>query len=303
MCVNYPQDLESRDNSESISPMSYLFQRIRLSEICRAIVDSLPRFLDIESVNYDHIMALDSQFEAMAANLPPLSHLNHPSHTPLSPQVIIHQYLVHLGIHTRRSKLHQPFLVRGFIEPKYAYSRNACLRSARTVLEVFHMLEDRKESLACIPGRLGMVVHHIFMATVVLVMDLCFNKASHEKQEQEAQRQEEVMQACRILDKLKQESTLAKKFLDPLMEILQKHKSRYGVHQPLVPGPVTASGHDHSIPSLVDNNSETLPMANEDWAFDQMMQNYIDLGPSVDVPVWDDLLADFDSYNAGGNDL
>lgn len=147
-----------------------------------------------------------------------------------------------------------------------------------------------------------MVVHHVFMATVVLVMDLCFNKAGHEEQEQEAQRQEEVMQACRILDKLKQESALAKKFLDPLMETLQKHRSRHGVHQQsLVPEPATASGHD--VPSPINNDAETLPVVNEDWAFDQMMQNYIDLGPGVDVPVWDDLLADFDSYNAGGNDL
>lgn len=163
------------------------------------------------------------------------------------------------------------------------------------------MLEDRKDSLACIPGRLGMVVHHVFMATVVLVMDLCFNKAGHEEQEQ--QRQEEVMHACRILDKLKQESALAKKFLDPLMETLQKHKSRHRdvQSQSLAPGPGNAGRHD--VPSSPVDNPEAIRMANDDWAFDQMIQNYIDFGPSVDVPIWDDLLADFDSYHAGGNDL
>lgn len=106
--------------------------------------------------------------------------------------------LIHLGIHTRRSKLHQPFLVRGFTELKYAFSRNACLHSACTVLEVCHMLEEKKDDLAFIPARPGTVVHHVFMAAVVPVMDLCFNEVDgHEEQ-----RQAEVMRACRMLDEL-----------------------------------------------------------------------------------------------------
>jgi hypothetical protein len=38
----------------------------------------------------------------------------------------------------------------------------------------------------------------------------------------------------------------------------------------------------------------------------EMMQNYIDLGPNMDIPRWDDLFADLDSHQAmdiGGNDF
>lgn len=54
MCVDYPQDHEKQEDS-GFTPLSisYLVQCIRLSEIRRTIVDSLPRFLeDIEMVNY-----------------------------------------------------------------------------------------------------------------------------------------------------------------------------------------------------------------------------------------------------------
>lgn len=46
--------------------------------------------------------------------------------------------------------------------------------------------------------------------------------------------------------------------------------------------------------------------SNDDWGFDEMMQNYIDLGTNVEVPVWDSLFTDFDSYRAlasGGNEF
>lgn len=140
------------------------------------------------------------------------------------------------------------------------------------------------------------------MATVALVMDLCFNNAGHDER-----RLAEVMGACSILEDLTLESAMARRFLLPLMAVLQKHSSRLRSTAPTsrVPGPAAAGDRDVHAPCAVDSR-ETLLASNEapmfdNWGFDQMMQNYIDLGPtSVDGPVWDDLLAEFDSCHAGG---
>lgn len=316
MRVKYPENHDNHDpaNPEFFS-VSYFHQRIRLSEICRAVVDSLPHFFDgIESVNYEQIISLDSKFKDLINNLPAFFQLDKESDLYYtSPQLTIQCYLIHLGIYTRISRLHQPFLVRGFTDPKYAFSRIACLNSSRAVLKICHTLEEKKDDLALIPARLGTVVHHVFMATVVFVMDLCSNKVEG----CEEQRQAEVTQACRMLDGLKNDSTMAAQFLNPLMEILQKHKDKLhsqstvpsneptdvGIDQSHGPlkhsqgqGYPYGSGQDASATASGQRTGMEQPHAN-DWEFDQMMQQYIDLGQTIDAPTWDNLFADFDSHH------
>ncbi|KAJ5555319.1 hypothetical protein N7461_003789 [Penicillium sp. DV-2018c] len=316
MRVNHPQDEEDRDHNDgnlALLSTSYFLQRVRLSEICRAVVDSLPQFEDVENVDYRQIISLDGKFEELIKTLPAFFRLDDRSdlyHT--APHLAIQRYLIHLGIHTRRSRLHQSFLVRGFTDQKYAFSRDACLNSSRTVLEICRTLEEEKNSLASIPARLATVVHHLFMATVVLVVDLCSTKVEGF----EEQRQAEVTQACRMLDDLKNDSTMAARFLNPLMEILQKHKDRLH-HQSAVSAraptdsrisqslrdplrvfhePLSDIGQDTSA-NPGGQRAATGQSYADDWEFDHMMQQYIDLGQNIDGPTWNNLFDDFDSYH------
>ena len=310
MRVNYPQEPGSRDDVPS--SISFLLQVIRLSEICRTVVDTVPSiFEDTEQANYEQITTLDTQFEDFINTLPPFFALDWKNDDNIDPPIATQRYLIHLGTHTRRSKLHQPFLVRGFTEPKYAYSRTACLRSARTILEVCRIFQEKQGNVAYMPARLGAVVHHVFTAAVILVMDLCFNKVDGD----EEQRQDEVMRACRMLDELKRDSPMAAKFLGPLMEILQKYKVRLQAQDPIpstsLPAQqssfraTAANTHTYSIatPATLDTRTAA---PSDGWDFDQMMQNYIDMAQNANVPVWDDLFAEVGSYNtlgSGSNDF
>ncbi|KFX97534.1 hypothetical protein O988_04814 [Pseudogymnoascus sp. VKM F-3808] len=352
MHVRYPQivsgDLiaqsdQSNGSESTPTSMAYFLQRIRLSEICRTIVDSIPRYVDdIDMIDYDQIVALDDQFEDLIKRFPVFFHLDEESRL-LSrgtdhkfPHIATQRYLIHLGVLNRRCKLHQPYLRRGFVESKYAFSRDMCLRSARNALEVNRVLEKTKSDLGCAPARFGTVVHHVFMATVVLVMDLCFNKIEG----QEEQRQAEVMGACRMLREAKQDSVLSKMFLDPLMDILQKHRALVLSDQkPLSSSPPTVNNScalpDKRIydtlksvsqqplrfPSVSSGNQCTdniSPMApprpasqqyhmtetHDCTGIDEIMQNYIDFGPNMDIPRWNELFADLDSHKAmDGNDF
>ncbi|OJJ76875.1 hypothetical protein ASPBRDRAFT_201952 [Aspergillus brasiliensis CBS 101740] len=336
MHVNQPQYPESRDNDAgdvlSLST-SYFLQRVRLAEICRAVVDSLSPFEMIENANYEQIIFLDGKFEDLIRSLPAFFRLGEGSgHLYNAPQLTLQRYLIHLGIYTRRSRLHQPFMVWGFTDPKYTFSRNACLSSSRAVLQICYTLEEKKDDLELIPARLATVVHHVFMATVMLVMDLCSNKVEGF----EEQRQTEVTRACRMLDSLKHDSAMAAKLAQPLMEILQKHKERIqqsqSSTQPLrvsvppsdsrvsqVSPDLSTDFHRYMSNTTGQHTSATTasggsqPAARteheqqqsyvDDWEFDAMMQQYIDLGQNIDGPSWGSLFDDLDSHHrtdAGG---
>ncbi|EJP64647.1 Putative Zn(II)2Cys6 transcription factor [Beauveria bassiana ARSEF 2860] len=329
MHVNQPDYLESCDNDAgNVSPStSYFIQRVRLAEICRAVVDSLPPLEMIENANYEQVVLLDGKFEDLITSLPAFFRLDQGSELLYTaPQLTLQCCLIHLGIHTRRSRLHQPFVVAGFADTKYTFSRNACLNSSRAVLQICYKLEEKKDDLELIPARFATVVHHVFMAAVVLVMDLCSNKVEG----LEEQRQAEVTRACRMLDSLKQDSAMAAKLAHPLMEILQKHKQRLQQSQssamplPVVlphadnrtnqvsldpsndfHGPLsnhigqyasstTASGADHQ--PAVQTEHQQQPCAN-DREFDAMMQQYIDLSQFIDGPSWGSLFDDLDSHH------
>ena len=331
---HYPESCENDAGDVSLLSTSYFLQRVRLAETCRAVVDSLPLSKTIENVSYERIILLDGKFEDLIRSLPAFFRLDQGSELfYTAPQLTLQRYLIHLGIYTRRSRLHQPFVVAGFTDPKYTFSRNACLNSSRSVLQICYQLEEKKDDLELIPAKLATVVHHVFMATVVLVMDLCSNKVEG----LEEQRQAEVTRACRMLDSLKQDSAMAAKLAQPLIEILQKHKERLQQSQSstmrltvvgppdthrisqIFPNP--SSDFHRSLPTTIDQYASATtasgagqqPAAQseheqqqpyvEDWEFDSMMQQYIDLGQNTDRPSWDSLFDDLDSHNmtdAGG---
>ena len=331
---HYPESCENDAGDVSLLSTSYFLQRVRLAETCRAVVDNLPLSKIIENASYEQIILLDGKFEDLIRSLPAFFRLDQGSELSYTaPQLTLQRYLIHLGIYTRRSRLHQPFVVAGLTDPKYTFSRNACLNSSRAVLQICYQLEEKKDDLELIPAKLATVVHHVFMATVVLVMDLCSNKVEG----LEEQRQAEVTRACRMLDSLKQDSAMAAKLAQPLIEILQKHKERLQQSQSstmrltvvgppdthrisqIFPNP--SSDFHRSLPTTIDQYASATtasgagqqPAAQseheqqqpyvEDWEFDSMMQQYIDLGQNTDRPSWDSLFDDLDSHNmtdAGG---
>lgn len=308
----YPESCQGDAGNALLLSTSYFLQRVRLAEICRAVVDSLSPIGRIDKANYEQVIFLDGKFEDLITTLPDFFQLDHRSELLYTaPQLTLQRYLIHLGIYTRRSRLHQPFVVAGFTDPKYTISRNACLNCSRAVLQICYQLEETKDDLELIPARLATVVHHVFMAAVVLVMDLCSNKMEGF----EEQRQEEVNRACRMLDGLKQDSAMAAKLAHPLMEILQRHKQRIQQSQSsAMPLPVAAPLFDSRISQISPDPSidfhGSLPHATSqytptttasvglqqpatgtevgqqsgvrDLEFDAMMQQYIDLGQTID---------------------
>lgn len=126
------------------------------------------------------------------------------------------RHMAHFGIHTRISRLHRPYLVRGAQDPRYAYSRMVCLRSARTVIELGKKMTTQIQDLASI--KIWSVNHHVFVSTVILVMDYCFNRDEPRAKE----RKEEILECFRILESSREDSTIATRGLQKLRTMLRE---------------------------------------------------------------------------------
>jgi len=66
----------------------------------------------------------------------------------------------------------------------------------------------------------------LFMAAVVLLLDVCFNgnAGGRREHEEDDPRKTEVVQAFRILEEAKQQTDMASRLLDALMTVVRKHR-------------------------------------------------------------------------------
>ncbi|KAH0835327.1 putative Zn(II)2Cys6 transcription factor [Fonsecaea pedrosoi] len=323
--VNKPMNVNDEDLREGTVPidkplseptiMSYYIQRIKLADICRSVVDLMPlSSLELGTVDYQDVIRLDSKFESFLQELPSFFKID--EHHIRESEPVMRRYprmqvqRLTLGMigHTRRCKLHQPFLIRRAVQRHYDYSRHISLKSARAVIRMKTLirLDEPGSFMAAVAKNTG-VVYHIFMATIVLVMDLCFNEAA--EGEDDAARKAEVAEACRMLEEAKSQSGMAHEFLESLLDVLRKHK----VHLQASDLPAPRAASEPSAQQLVQppipldpGGQQAPPPYDSTWGsedisqhylsdFDEIWKEYVELGPKMGMPSWDSLFSDLDS--------
>ncbi|KAJ8058966.1 hypothetical protein OCU04_011950 [Sclerotinia nivalis] len=208
--------------------MTYSTFRLQLSIICREIVDAMQNLgCEIHELPYETVLSFDKKLNSIMLNFPPAFRLDTKSRTQHKdldakyPSLAVQRTAGHFGLQTRLTRLHRPYLARGAHDPRYSYSRMVCLRSARSVIELGTELTDRGKKQNFHPVRMWTVTHHIFVATVILVMDFCLNKDDPRSEERKA----EIMGAFTILESCQKTSTMAKRGLQQLRDILRRGTS------------------------------------------------------------------------------
>jgi hypothetical protein len=131
----------SRPLSEP-TEMTYSIGKIELAQAIRELVDEAGKSgLEVEEMSYDQILRFDRRFNEILDGLPWFYKMDEASRrksAPLEkerPYIAWQRSFIHFGFHTRLSRLHRPYLARGYKDPRYAYSRMICLRSARMVMK------------------------------------------------------------------------------------------------------------------------------------------------------------------------
>ncbi|TVY15305.1 putative transcription factor lepB [Lachnellula arida] len=247
--------------------MSFSLQRLRSSEISRRMVDRTPLMMGLAGgPSHDVVMDIDTEYQTLLNDAPPFFSMSVADLTTtyqLSPSRAAN--IAHQG--------------RSFVDPAYASSRDICLRSARLVIQTESQLEKsgiaatRYSFLACLVA--------VFMASIVVLIDLCYNKAPC----QQEQHRGELAEAIRILEQARHKSETAARFLDSLMHVLRKHKvlapKRAGAGSEQLSGAAMAynamSGQPVAVASsstLGINEAGSIDMADDAFANGEDLSSY-----------------------------
>ena len=295
---------------------SYLIQRMRLATVCRRVVDMMPlNPSNPDAIPYSQFLELDEDFQTLLDDLPYFFKLDPESRRMAQnvhqkyPHIAIQKYMINMTANTRRCKLHQPFLVRGFTIPTYRHSRDVCLHSARTVLQIKkEMAADRLFASAL--ANLSGINCHIFFAAIVLVMDLYFNKTgsgSDRDEMTEEERKQDVWEVCNMLKEAKDTnvSLVAARFLASLTEVLRKHRVRVeGIEDAADNEPWEVYAWKamtcFRIPPAGYADQEPMTAPGRTWQdhplpdFDDVFQGYIDQGPKFEITDWEHLFSELE---------
>jgi hypothetical protein len=226
-CIERPID--------SPTDMSYNIAKLHLAGAIREVVDeACAQGLDVDEVDYSTILSFDRKFQDCLSILPwfycndEVSRRRAKQIDKERPSISWQRNMVHFGFNTRLSRLHRPYLAKGYDNPQFAYSRMMCLRSARMVIEMEQNMRDTAGGINPDSGRLWIITHHFFVATVTLVMDYC----CHRNDPQAADRKAEIMRCYQILERSQEESAVARKGLANLKQVMREWKSKTGPEEP-----------------------------------------------------------------------
>ncbi|KAJ9490208.1 hypothetical protein VN97_g3070 [Penicillium thymicola] len=331
MVVKQPLNVEDEDidHSENGVPLStptamtYSLCRSKLAVVCRHIVDEMAYYhFHEQEVPYEKILELDQKLHKISAELPSFFRFDQTSRREYSalyrerPTLAWQRALVQQGYHSRLCRLHRHYLVRGAKDPKYSYSHVVALRSARKVLEVKRIMDEEYPVFTPHSSVIWAVMHHVFMAAAILLIDVCFNWDDILAEK----RKEEVLDACRMLSRAQQSSPIAREGIKAMMGILRKHwkhekrvssrdlqepsassnsnSTTLNASQPGIPTPASLDPKSVTFPSEISNGQSTVysseyallsPLPLEDlWA--EMLESSANV--ELSTPDWTDLLTE-----------
>ncbi|KAI8653003.1 hypothetical protein NCS55_01283500 [Fusarium keratoplasticum] len=192
MRVNYPSNVDDEmmkpfdpiPNFPLSTPtgMTCFLHRIKLADLCREIVDTIPPMMDeFLEADYEVILGLDKKLNDLLTNLPIFFRLDPESIRQSQdicrerPYITWQRIVLHFGLHARICRLHRSYHLEGWWNPKYAYSRSASVHSAHQVLELRRMMDGPTAAGGFRAERFWVVLQHVTMAAVTLGTDLSFN--------------------------------------------------------------------------------------------------------------------------------
>jgi hypothetical protein len=203
--------------------MTYTICKIQLATAIREIVDTASRAgVEVEELPYDQLLEFDRKLNSDLDGAPWFYKLDDASIQRSKiveaerPHILLERTTLHFGYHTRICRLHRPYLARGYKDPRYAYSRMMCLRSARIVIKMGQKMQELAVGFNADCGRNWIVAHHVFVATTILVMDHC----NHRGDPQADTRKQEILSCYRILQRCHEESTVARTGLEQLKGVM-----------------------------------------------------------------------------------
>jgi hypothetical protein len=205
--------------------MTYFLERLRLSEVCKSIIDTIGHEqVSGKEVDYNKILDLDRHIREAQSEIPDVFRLDATSRRQFralyqkKPTLAWQRCILQQAYYSRLCRLHRPFFIRGARDAKYSYSHVVGMTSARKVLEINRIMDEEDPRYTPSTAVVWAVMHHVFMAAVMMLLDACYNPDDILGEK----RKEEVLDACRRLSKARQSSSLVREGIDAMMSVLRK---------------------------------------------------------------------------------
>ncbi|PWY88682.1 Zn(II)2Cys6 transcription factor [Aspergillus sclerotioniger CBS 115572] len=333
MKVNHPINIED-DLITSTGPeyglppsvptsMSIFIFRLHYAELCREVIDIIgPTLLESEQPDYETILDIDRKFHTFLRSTPAFFQIDTDHSQEIfqeRPYLSWQRTMGHLSFHVRLCRLHRPYHREGITNPKYAYSRLTCIRSAQTVLDLRRSLEKAGSLAGSNPSDYGLVMNHVFFAAMILATDVSMNPTSPGADT----RKQEVLDIIHLLENSQNESPALveaiQKNMQTLLSILQGSHRQHSRTPPtadtvtvppeirtsaqlqsqlsdvgLRDGIMAADGQVSSMDNMAGANEGAMwsEAGNESWG--QLWSDLFDVAPEMDGLQWDLLLNDSD---------
>lgn len=271
--------------------------RIEISIIYREIVDSTwESGCDIDELPYDLVLQFDKKLNNFIRQLDRSIERIKKNSLELNPcstkekanklGLLARQRCANnFSIHTRIARLHRPFLIRGAQDPQYAYSRMVCLRSARGVIELTKELMASNDGLDS--TKIVAFNHHIFVSTMILVIDYCFNRDEPRGKE----RKEEILDCFRMLENRQGDNTIASRGIQTLRELVRRRPDNWECQD--------GGGTEHVIADMeLSSYASQKPLegmgsSEQDLSFafggDQISKTFSQQGEEMDLAMFEDI--------------
>ncbi|KAF5610601.1 uncharacterized protein FSUBG_2862 [Fusarium subglutinans] len=283
--------------------MTFFFLRLRTAEISREIIDAIaPLADDAPEEDYRVILQLDRKLQDFVDGLPvfckadPESMHKSKEICELRPFIYWQRISLHLGIHARICRLHRPYHLAAYSNPRYSYSRTTILASAYKILELRRMMDDPVAKLHFRPERYWVIFLHVTSAAVALAVDL-----SHDPDAPDAEAiKEKVKGAYETLNKSRKnaESLIRgiEKNMEQVMGTLQKQRAN-AMTSASPAG--TSSANLDSVPesAFTDVNDITVGMQEDSFGDEhshQLWSDFLAAVPDLEEFQWTSLLQDLD---------
>ncbi|EED13802.1 conserved hypothetical protein [Talaromyces stipitatus ATCC 10500] len=282
-------------------------------KISHNMVDRSPLVMGLTGVpNHDVLMGIDTELQILLNDTPPFFSMsvdeliaNYSLDRSRATKIAHQGYLFCSLLYAQRCTLHIPYFTRGLAEPAYASSSQICLQSARLVIQTESHLG--KSGVSATRYRfLGFLVP-VFMASIVLVIQLCYHKTSSHHAEDRGK----LTEAIQILEEAKYESQTAAKFLNSLTHVLRKHEvspaPKRADRLPITPdGAATATGvqsySELLLPTPAILRGDEATLGDDMYANGEDLSTYFhDLAQSFDQGVdvasldWNNMFSGIDS--------
>ena len=286
--------------------MAYPLQRVRIAKLFRTVCD-LSQTPGQE--NYQEVLGLDKRIANSLDDLPVFLRLDPESIEKSKfilqeyPYFAMHRYIINVGAQGLRCRLHQPYMGRQSANPMYKASTDLGLEAAMQVLKINKSMEMHNQKPMPGSAKFTGITHFTFLATVVIVKDLCLNRAN----DGEVVNCPELATALEMLGQVKDQSIPAQRFLDTMLDALKRHQVRISHESKQIPPgqPIPTAqwqpqfGGPPSV-SLLNNGSpgnESLPINGQAFAYSNW-QNAYDQNAYADMPDWDQLFSELDTFIA-----